>query len=218
MFVNIVQNLWLNYLAKISKTVVYGIENIPKNTNFVVAFNHDGYFDLEFVIYAFKDFKMHFFYDMPNDFGKYFLKWWYDAKGLGVTFVPSKKKDINRKALNNAVIYLNKNKNIGIAPQGPKSERFIESKKRKFYPGCAIISCKSNKPIMPVRILNDETYLYGKKYFNPLKVISSTIRKLKNNVKNGKNVVVLIGKPLYPDIEKYNHNQREYVEKYTQII
>ena len=218
MLLKIIQALWLNYLAKISKMVVYGIENIPKNTNFVVAFNHDGYFDGEFVIYAFKGYKLRFFYDMPNDFSKYFLRWWYRGKGLGISYRLPNKKEINRQALNNAVNYLLRGENVALAPQGVSGDKYIESIKRPFYPGCAIISCKANRPVVPVRILNDETYIYTSEYISPLGVARRTLERIKLNVKNNLPVIVLIGKTLYPDIEKYNKNKRGYVSEFTQQI
>jgi 1-acyl-sn-glycerol-3-phosphate acyltransferase len=221
MFLKLIQNLWLKRLTKLSNAVVYGKNNIPKQDGFIVAFNHDGYWDGEFVLYAFKGKIIHFFYDIPPDIGKYFLKWWYRGKGLGVTDKLPNKKEINRQALNNAVDLLLKNQNIGIAPQGPNGlKKYVESIKRPFYPGCAIISCKSGKPVVPVRILNDETYIYDypERYIPISFVIKTTMKRIKDNVKNGKNVIILIGKPIYPDVTKYNENKREYISEFTSVI
>ncbi len=216
----ILQRLWFKYLSKISDLKVYGIENVPKNGGFIIAANHDGYVDVDLIMYAFKRYKIHFIYEIPpKTLDRYLTRWWYRGKGLGVLYDGPGKKEKNRMTLQNAVNYLKNDKIIGIMPQGAIGYEYKESVQRRFYPGCAIISCRSNKPIIPVRILNDETYIYNQeRYVNPKIVISSTIEKLKINVKNGKPVILLIGKPIYPNINKYSENPRGYVNELTQLI
>ncbi len=219
-FLDFIQNLWFRYLAKIFNLEIYGQKNIPKNTNFIVAANHDGYFDLDFIMYAFGKKKIRFIYEIPKAL-KFLLKLWYRADGLGVIVYEKidNKKEINRKALNNAVRYLMENENVGIMPQGPSGYKYEESKKRKFYPGCAIISCRSGKPVIPVRILNDETFIYDSKvHISPVGVIRRAIQKIKSNVRNGSPVILLIGKLIYPDLEKYVLDERKYVSELTAII
>lgn len=102
----------ITFLVKILfKPTIIGKENIPQEGKFVLAGNHTNYLDCVLLISCTKR-VVHF---MAKDelskgiLGKFF-------KSMGLIFVNRRTKD--KKSLSFAIEYLNKNKVIGIFPEG----------------------------------------------------------------------------------------------------
>ena len=117
-----------------------GIDNIPKNSNYILAGNHTNNLDCVLLITASKK-DVHFL-------AKYEL-----FKGLkGIIFsnlglIPVDRRNHTTKALDKSLKYLDSNKVIGIFPEGtyPKNgEKLLD-----FKTGVVKLSHMSNTPIIP---------------------------------------------------------------------
>ena len=140
-----------------------GIDNIPKNSNYILAGNHTNNLDCVLLITASKK-DVHFL-------AKHEL-----FKGLkGIIFsnlglIPVDRRNHTTKALNKSLKYLDSNKVIGIFPEGtiPKNgEKLLD-----FKTGVVKLSHMSNTPIIPFVIKGKYKRKVTIEFLKPYKVKS----------------------------------------------
>jgi len=145
-------------LKSFFKLKVEGLENLPAKTNFIIVSNHNSYLDpvalavalpsriywiATYVLFKFK-----------------WMRWFFkkiDALPTG-------------KAADQALCLLEKNKNIGVFPEGAISR---DGQLKDFHRGAAVLALKTGRPIVPCAILGTFTALpFGSFFpkFGPIKV------------------------------------------------
>lgn len=142
--------IWISaaYLSKLFVRKVYGIENIPKNTNFIVASNHSSYLD-PFVLVA-----------VIYPFSKHYIRFFALTSGRGFVIGESMARrafkviplgEDKEKALNEAVGILKKGRDcVGMFPEGPRS---IDGRLKRGKTGVIRAAIKAKKPILPVGLV-----------------------------------------------------------------
>ena len=140
-----------------------GLNNIPKNTNYILAGNHTNNLDCVLLITASKK-DVHFLAKQELFKG---------LKGLlfgNLGLIPVDRKNHTTKALDKSLKYLNDNKVIGIFPEGtyPKNgEKLLD-----FKTGVVKLSYMSNTPIIPFVIKGSYKKRIQIEFFKPYKVKS----------------------------------------------
>ena len=158
---------------------VEGVENIPRNTPFIIAANHSSYYDVllpAIILVPKLNKKIHALcnsYYWNNIALKFILNMWeaipvYVEKEKG-----SKRK--NKLAFQKAVNYLKKNELVMIFPEGKRSH---DGKLNKAYPGVAKIALKAKVPVMPFGIIDANKVLPKRKMFPRLTRCEVKIGKL----------------------------------------
>lgn len=161
---------WLPYfcikifLLKNINIEVNGLENIPKNQGFIMASNHEHSWDPIIIAFALKK-HIHFLSIYSNftrtlskkrllsDLEKFLFRDSISGLFLRLTQqipVSYNNKSMNKKALLNARYYLRKKEIIGIFPEGE-----LNLRKKKIFPGAAILAKRSNTRILPIHILTN---------------------------------------------------------------
>jgi 1-acyl-sn-glycerol-3-phosphate acyltransferase len=153
----IIKNFFLGNI----NIAVNGLENIPKNQGFIIASNHDHSWDPILIMYGLKK-HMHYL-SVTSNFTKTLSnkKWIRNLEKLifGDSIrgfiqrltqqipVLYNDKGMNKKAFLNASHYLGKREIIGIFPEGE-----LKLRKKKIFPGVAILARKNNARILPVHV------------------------------------------------------------------
>ena len=129
---------------------VEGEENIPQESNFIIASNHQSYFDHFFVAFPLKDKleKAHFIGKMesplhPLLFGLIYF--------FAETIAVNRKSKGRRMVLKRAIEYLKKGEIIIIYPEGGRNGK---KTLRKGKTGVAELALKTGVPILPIGTLN----------------------------------------------------------------
>jgi len=160
------------YLKKIS-----GLENIPKDRNFIVAANHESYMDHSFIICTLVNHlnkKVHFL-SKKEHFSNPLKAAWHGYAGA----IPLDRKAGGKKALRWAVKALREGKIIAIHPEGTRT---LTGKIQRGKTGIARLTLEAHVPVLPVGIIGAYEVLPKGKY----------IPKFKRAEMN-------IGKPIYFD-------------------
>lgn len=125
---------------------VEGKENIPKDTNFIVAANHQNSLDHWIVVYPFKDRlrEIHFLGKMEGFLMKIFVGWLYFLSGT-ISFNLKRKE--RKKVIFELTNLLKNGKIIIIYPEGNVNKEKVLLKGKT---GVAELSLKSNLPVVPV--------------------------------------------------------------------
>ena len=152
------------FFFKNIQITVKGIENIPKNKGFIIAANHEHSWDPVIMAFLMKR-NIHFFsidyvskktlsekkwasnlerFIFGDSISGLFLRW---TEQIQVSHV---NKSLNKRAFAAAGEYIKKSEIIGIFPEGEP-----ELKKKKIYPGVAILSKRNNCKILPVYLRNN---------------------------------------------------------------
>ena len=158
---------WLFYHAikllflKNIKIRVKGLENIPKNKGFIIACNHEHSWDPVLIAFAFKR-QIHFLSVYSNytrvlsgnnllssmeklvfkgSVSGFFLRF---TQQIPVSYTD---KLINKEAILKASHYLKRKEIVGIFPEGE-----LKLKKKRIFPGAAVIAKRSNAAILPAHI------------------------------------------------------------------
>lgn len=121
-----------------------GIENIPNNSNYLLAGNHLNIFDSWLLISVLNDTVLRFMVD--KKLYRYKL-WEIFFKTIGTFSIDPEKMDIN--AVKNTLNLLNEGNNVVIFPEG-KTHKITEP--LPFKPGVASIAKLSNTPLIPFGI------------------------------------------------------------------
>ena len=152
--------IWIStvYLSRFFIRKVYGIENIPKNTNFIAASNHSSYLD-PFVLGA-------AIYPVSKRYIRFFAM----ASGRGFVIGESLSRkafkviplgEDKEKALNEAICILKKEIDcVGIFPEGPRS---IDGRLKRGKTGIIRAAIKAKKPILPVGLIGTYEIAPGEK-------------------------------------------------------
>jgi len=128
---------------------VKGQENIPQDTNFILASNHQSYFDHFFVPLPIKEKleKVHFIGKLENKWQILQWGWFY---WLTETIPINRKAEDKRRVLDKALEVLKRGEIIIIYPEGTRN------KKRELLPGktgVAELAVKSGVPVIPLGLI-----------------------------------------------------------------
>lgn len=155
---------------------VNGVENIPKNSAFILSANHTSYadhFGLANLIVPNLDKKLHFLAKKEHFDGS--QKIWHTYAGA----IPLDREKGGKEALKWAIKALKEGKIIGIYPEGTRS---LNGKMQKGKTGVARLALEAKVPVVPVGLIGMFEILPKGK----------TIPRLKRATIN-------IGKPIYFD-------------------
>ena len=128
---------------------VKGQENIPQNTTFILALNHQSYFDHFFVPVPIKEKleKVHFIGKLESKWQTLQWGWFY---WLTETIPINRKAEDKRRVLDKALEVLKREEIIIIYPEGARN------KKRELLPGktgVAELAIKSGAPVIPLGLI-----------------------------------------------------------------
>ena len=128
---------------------IKGQENIPQNTTFILALNHQSYFDHFFVPVPIKEKleKVHFIGKLENKWQILQWGWFY---WLTETIPINRKAEDKRRVLDKALEVLKRGEIIIIYPEGTRN------KKRELLPGktgVAELAVKSGVPVIPLGLI-----------------------------------------------------------------
>ena len=191
--------------AKIWIKDISGLENIPKNTQFIIAANHGSYFDdiaIAPIIINILNKKVHM-YCNDSFFSKpligSFLRW---AACIPVRVSDKKTKEshkVNDEAFKDALGFLRKNEPIGVFPEGHRS--YKGGRLREAKTGVAKLALTANVPVLPIGVNGSWDIL----------PVGSSIPQLKR-------CTISIGKPLYFDKYYKKKNDKKTLKKITTAI
>ncbi len=140
-----------------------GIQNLPKNEQFILASNHISMLDgvvLSTVVALYINKKLHF-YVKSNYFNNRFFKYFLDLTGCIPVYVKeNRNRKLNKAAFNRATEYLKKREPVGIFPEGGIS---FDGKLSKPKPGLARLVNSTKAKVLPVAILCKNGILGSKK-------------------------------------------------------
>ncbi len=187
------------FLRKIN-IEVEGLRNIPQKHGFIIASNHEHSWDPMLIASALKR-HVHFF-SIDSNFTRTFSskKWLSELETLifkdsisgfflRVTQqipVSYKNEKINSKAFLKASFYLSKKEIIGIFPEGE-----LKLKKKKIFPGAAILAQRSKAKILPVCIgTNASSDSFLKPNFTKVKISIGEPLKFSKSVDYTKKIVM----------------------------
>lgn len=128
---------------------VKGWENIPQDTNFILAPNHQSYFDHFFVPFPIKEKleKVHFIGKLESKWQIFQWGWFY---WLTETIPINRKAADKRKVLERALEVLKRGGIITIYPEGKRNRKkeLLEGKT-----GVAELAVKSGVPVIPLGLI-----------------------------------------------------------------
>ena len=124
---------------------VHGLENIKKGQSYVIAPNHQSYWDA-FLIYGFIGIK--FKWMMKKELGKIpFVGW--ACKMSGCIFIDRSSRVNSMESIRKAESKLKDGMSVVIVPEGTRTP---DGKMARFKRGAFLISQELNLPILPVTI------------------------------------------------------------------
>lgn len=140
-------------LKKFFVEIIKGQENILQSGKFIIASNHESYFDHFFLLIPFKEYfeKIHFIGKMESLFQLIFFGPLYF---FSETITVNRRDRNRRKVLNKAIRCLNRNEIIVIYPEGGTNK---EKNLREGKTGVAELALKTDTPIIPVGISHEKT-------------------------------------------------------------
>jgi len=156
------------YLKKVN-----GMENIPKDRNFIVAANHESYMDHLFIVCTLVgclNKKVHFL-SKKEHFSNPIKAAWHHYAGA----IPIDRQAGGKKALRLAVKALKEGKIIAIHPEGTRT---LTGKLQKGKTGIAKLIMGAHVPVLPVGIIGAFEVLPKGKYVPNLKRATMNIGKL----------------------------------------
>lgn len=151
------------FLRKIN-IEVGGLGNIPRKQGFIIVSNHEHSWDPVLIAFALKR-HIHFLSIDSNFTRTFSSKRWISKlermifkdsiSGLFLRLtqqipVSYRNRKINRKAFLKASQYLAKKEIVGIFPEGE-----LKLKKKKIFPGAAILAQRSKTKILPLHIITN---------------------------------------------------------------
>ena len=182
---------------------VKGIGNLPQDGKFVVTPNHQSFFDdwvVPIGIVLNLDKKLHM-YANRNYFKNPLFKWYLNHTGsipVEVHYAPDK-KEINEKAFQKALQYLQNKEPICIYPEGHRSP---DGKLQEAKVGAAHLALAAKVPILPIGIMGSKEVLPKGKKFPRIKKI----------------IQLNIGKPIYLDKYYGKENNKKVLKEVTTLI
>lgn len=127
---------------------VNGIENIPKDRNFIVAANHASYLDhliLSSIIVSNVGKKIHYLAKKEH-FDTFFQKLWHKHVGA----IPIDRQAGGKEALKAALKYLQNNKIMGVYPEGTRT---LTGKLQRAKTGAARLALEGEVPVLPIGLI-----------------------------------------------------------------
>lgn len=155
MLYTIVRGVAKFLLLFIFRIEINGLENIPKEGNYLVCSNHASNWDPILVAISFP--RQVFWMAKRQLFNNKFLNSFF--KGLGAFPVDREGSDIS--AIKNALRILKQGKLLGMFPEGTRTTGYS---KEYVKPGVAMLAVKSKSLVIPVRI--EGNY----KFFSKIKI------------------------------------------------
>ncbi len=144
--------LIISTIIKIWLKKVEGVENILKDTPFIIAANHSSFLDdisIVPIVVKYINKKVHMYCNdrfYKNKLLAAFLNW---ASCIPVS-IETKNKETNKKAFDLALEYLKKGEPVGIFPEGGRS---ADGKLREAKTGIALLALTSRVPVLPIGII-----------------------------------------------------------------
>jgi long-chain acyl-CoA synthetase len=138
----------LRFLVKICfRLEISGIENIPKEKNFIIAPNHTSYLDGFAVVLSlpFTYFKHIYSLGLSKFFTGFLMSWF--AKTAHV--IPIDSSSYLNKALQMSSYLLRKNRSLMVFPEGARS---YDGNLMEFKKGVGILAVEMGVPVVPVYI------------------------------------------------------------------
>jgi 1-acyl-sn-glycerol-3-phosphate acyltransferase len=155
---------------------IYGQENIPLEGPFIAAPNHLSHLDPPLVGAAFRKRELMFLARKTL-----FKPGFWNILLSHINVIPvDKENSADISAIKKALAFLKNGLGVAIFPEGTRS---LDGNFGPVQPGIGFLACKSQVPVVPVRIFG--TYEILKKY--------STIPDIRQQAN------IVIGKPLLPD-------------------
>lgn len=156
---------------------INGLENLPRDRNFIIAANHASYLDhliLSSIIISNLN-KRIYYLAKKEHFETFFQRLWHEYVGA----IPIDREAGGKEALKTAISYLKNNKIIGVYPEGTRT---LTGKLQRGKTGAARLALGAKVPILPIGLIGTfEILPKGKK----IPIL--------------KKAVVNIGKPIYFD-------------------
>jgi 1-acyl-sn-glycerol-3-phosphate acyltransferase len=156
---------------------VKGLENVPKDRNFIVAANHESYLDHPFIICTLVNYlnkKVHFL-SKKEHFSNPIKSIWHSYAGA----IPLDRQTGGKEALKWAVKALKEGKIIAIHPEGTRT---LTGRMLRGKTGIARLVLEAHVPVLPVGIIGAFEVLPKGKY-----------------IPSFKRAVLNIGKPMFFD-------------------
>ncbi|XOU94339.1 MAG: lysophospholipid acyltransferase family protein [Candidatus Kerfeldbacteria bacterium] len=155
---------------------VTGIENLPEQPPFIVAVNHEGFFDpLVLLTVLYNKYKRQIFFLTAQNiwgiWGEYLAIHW-----LGMIPLHEDNQEKKGAAVNEAISYLNKGEIFGIFPEGSRNSDKKNLLKGKT--GTVRIAIGSKMKVVPIGLINNTGYRIGeaiKSLFNKDKKVEINI-------------------------------------------
>ena len=156
---------------------INGIDNVPKDGNFIISANHESYLDhliLSSIIVNFTGKKIHYLAKKEH-FENFFERKWHEHTGA----IPIDRQAGGVEALETAKKCLKNGKIIGVYPEGTRT---LTGKLQRAKTGAARLALASNVPILPVGLVGT------------FKILPKG-----NKIPRFKRAAVNFGKPMYFD-------------------
>ncbi len=128
----------------LGRVTITGLENIPKEGAYLIAFNHISLFDPPFVVS---------FWPCVSEVVGAAEVW--DRRGQGALMrmygvIPVHRGDMNRSLITRMIAALHAGRPLAIAPEGGRSR---EPGLMRAWPGAAYIAEVTNVPVVPVGVI-----------------------------------------------------------------
>ncbi|MBI1934878.1 1-acyl-sn-glycerol-3-phosphate acyltransferase [Candidatus Woesearchaeota archaeon] len=129
---------------------IKGIENIPRNGQFIISANHTSYMDhfcLGYIVVPHLNKKLHFLAKKEH-FNNIAARIWHRYAGA----IPVDRESGGKKALRWAAKALKEGKIIGIYPEGTRS---LSGRLQKAKTGVARLALEAKVPVVPVGLIGN---------------------------------------------------------------
>ena len=136
----------LFYLVFLIPVKIDGLENIKKGQSYVIAANHQSYWDA-FLVYGFIGIK--FKWMMKKELGRIpFVGW--ACKAAGCIFIDRSSRGSAKESIRKAESKLKNGMSVVIFPEGTRSKT---GKVGRGHSGAALIAARADKRIVPVGVV-----------------------------------------------------------------
>lgn len=209
--VSLLPFLFMEVIASFIELEIRGKERIPRG-GYVLCPTHKGELDPYFIRKALGD---RLLFEKENQFiyrlkasslvRNLFLAHW----GGWIVITDG----INVGALRAAMTHLRQGKPVTIFPMGhERSFERLEVEVKPLYPGAAFLACKTGKPMLPLRIDGGVFIGEGRPFY------LFPFLTLKRYLKECRKVTLTFLEPIYPDLERYEKENRAYIGELTQRL
>lgn len=152
---------------------INGLENIPKDKNFIISANHASYLDhliLSSLIVTHLGKKIYYLAKKEH-FETFFQRLWHRNVGA----VPIDRQAGGTEALKIAIKYLNDDKIMGVYPEGTRT---LAGKLQRAKTGVARLALAAKVPVLPVGLIGTFEIMPKGQHYPKLKRATVNIGKL----------------------------------------